>query len=126
MLNRPTLGLIVGAGLGALDGLSALLSAPEIAGEIGGIVMGSTVKGLVAGLITGLIARRMQAPRAGVLIGLLVASLLTLPIAWMNATHYHHPDYYWKIMAPGALVGAIVGYVVVRHGLAAGPRRQPA
>jgi hypothetical protein len=120
MLNRPVLGLLVGAGLGALDGLSALLSSPEMAGQIAGIVFGSTLKGLLAGVITGAIARRLQTARAGLLVGLLVASIITLPIAWMNANHYQRPDYYWKIMLPGALVGAIVGYVVVRHGRAAG------
>lgn len=26
------------------------------------------------------------------------------------------PAFYWKIMLPGALVGAIVGYVVMRYG----------
>jgi hypothetical protein len=126
MLNRPALGLIVGAGLGALDGLSALLSSPEVAGQIGGIVAGSTVKGLLAGVITGAIARRFQAPRAGILVGLLVAAVITFPIAYLNATSAGRPDYYWKIMLPGALVGAIVGFVIVRHGRAAAPREKSA
>ncbi len=121
MLNRPVLGLIVGASLGALDGLSALLSSPEVAGQIGGIVAGSTMKGLLAGLITGAIARRFRAPGPGILVGLLVAAALTFPIAWLNATHAGRPDYYWKIMLPGALVGVIVGFVVVRYGRAAAP-----
>ena len=37
-------------------------------------------------------------------------------IAYMNASQYGRPDYYWKIMLPGALVGAIVGYLVMRYG----------
>jgi mannose/fructose/N-acetylgalactosamine-specific phosphotransferase system component IIC len=122
MLNRPVLGLIAGAGLGALDGLSALLSSPEVAGQIAGIVIGSMVKGLLAGVITGAIARRFRAPGAGILVGLAVAALITFPIAYLNASHAGRPDYYWKIMLPGALVGAIVGFVVVRHGRAAPPR----
>jgi gas vesicle protein len=116
MLNRPLTGLVTGAALGAIDGLSALLTSPEVSDQIAGIVVGSTVKGLLAGVIVGSIARRFRAPGPGVGVGVVVASLVTFPIAYMNATHYGRPDYYWKIMLPGALVGAIVGYVVVRYG----------
>jgi threonine/homoserine efflux transporter RhtA len=116
MLSRPVLGLLVGTALGALDGLSALVSSPEVSGQIAGIVVGSTIKGLLCGVIVGAIARKLRSSRAGVAIGVVVASVVTFPIAYMNATHYGRPDYYWKIMLPGALVGAIVGYVVMRHG----------
>jgi hypothetical protein len=115
-LNRPLLGLLVGAGLGILDGLSALVSSPEVKDEIAGIVIGSSGKGLVAGLIVGLIARKLASSKWSTAIGVLVASVVTFPIAHMNAQHYGRPDYYWKIMLPGALVGAIVGYVVMRYG----------
>lgn len=118
MLNRPLLGLLAGAFLGAFDGFSALVSAPELSGEIAGIVIGSTGKGLVAGLVTGVIARKLTSSPASIAIGVVVASLLTAPIAHMNAQHYGEPSYYWKIMLPGALVGAIVGYVVMRYGRA--------
>jgi len=116
MLNRPLLGLLVGAGLGALDGLSALVSSPEMTDQIGGIVVGSTFKGLLAGVLCGLIARRMKNPTAGIALGTGLAAVITFPIAHMNASHYARPDYYWKIMLPGALVGAIVGYVIIRYG----------
>ena len=42
--------------------------------------------------------------------------MITAPIAHLNATAYDNASYYWKIMLPGALVGAIVGYVVTRYG----------
>lgn len=116
MLNRPLTGLVVGALLGVLDGLSALVSSPEVADQIGGIVVGSCIKGLLAGVIVGFIARKLRSPGVGTAIGVLVAGLITLPVAHMNAVHYGRPDYYWKIMLPGALVGAIVGYVAVRYG----------
>ncbi len=116
MLNRPLLGLLAGAGLGAIDGLSALVSSPEMSDQIGGIVIGSTFKGLLAGVLVGLIARRMKNPTLGIAVGTALAALITFPIAHMNATHYGRADYYWKIMLPGALVGAIVGYVVIRYG----------
>lgn len=116
MLNRPLTGLLVGAVLGVLDGLSSLVSSPEMSAQIGGIVVGSCLKGLFAGIIVGFIARKLQSTRVGVAAGVVVASLVTLPIAHLNASHYGRPDYYWKIMLPGALVGAIVGYIVMRYG----------
>lgn len=122
MLNRPVLGVIAGLVLGAFDGLTALVSSPELSSEIGGIVMGSSGKGLVAGLIIGFIARKLQSPGVGLLVGVAVASLVTLPIAHLNAQHYANPAYYWRIMLPGALVGAIVGYVVMRYGKAPAAR----
>ena len=85
MLNRPLTGLVTGAALGVLDGLSALLTSPEVSDQITGIVVGSTVKGLVAGLIVGAIARKFRAPGPGIGVGVVVASLVTLPIAYMNA-----------------------------------------
>jgi threonine/homoserine efflux transporter RhtA len=79
-------------------------------------VLGSTIKGLLAGVIVGAIARRLRSLAAGLGVGVTVASVITFPIAYVNATHYGRLDYYWKIMLPGALVGAIVGYVVLRYG----------
>ena len=117
-MNRPLLGLMVGAGLGVLDGLSALVSSPEVSEGIAGIVVGSAGKGLLAGVIVGLIARKLSSSRMSTFIGVVVAGVITFPIAHLNATHYGKPDYYWKIMLPGALVGAIVGYVVMRYGKA--------
>jgi hypothetical protein len=118
VLNRPLLGLAAGAALGALDGLSALVSSPEVADEIGGIVIGSSLKGLVAGVIIGVVARRLSSRPVAIAIGVLVAGAVTFPVAYLNATHYGNPSYYWKIMLPGALVGAIVGYAVMRYGRA--------
>jgi hypothetical protein len=125
-MNRPLMGLLVGAVLGAVDGLSALVSSPEVSGQIAGIVMGSTGKGLIAGIVTGLIARKLQSTRAGLAVGVFVAALVTFPIAHMNAEHYGRPEYYWKIMLPGALVGAIAGYVVMRYGRAPAARLERA
>jgi hypothetical protein len=115
-LNRPLLGLLAGIALGALDGLSALASAPEVAPEIAGIVFGSSMKGLLCGLITGAIARKLHTSRAGIIVGTVVALVLTAPIAYLNAKAAGNPSYYYKIMLPGALVGAIVGYVTMRYG----------
>lgn len=116
MLNRPLTGLVAGAALGILDGLSALLSAPEVSGQIAGIVVGSSVKGLLAGVIVGAIARKMTSTGWAVAIGIVVAAIITSPIAYLNAKQYGNTSYYWKIMLPGALVGALVGYVTMRYG----------
>jgi hypothetical protein len=119
-MNRPLLGLLVGAFLGVVDGLSALVSSPEVKEQIAGIVLGSSFKGLLAGIIVGVIARKLQSSRVGTAIGVAVAALITFPVAHLNATQYGRADYYWKIMLPGALVGALVGYVVMRYGKAPG------
>ena len=122
MTNRPLLGVIAGALLGAFDGLTALVSAPELAHQIAGIVIGSSTKGLLAGLIVGLVARKLHSTPVAILVGTLVAAVITFPIAYLNATQYDNASFYWKIMLPGALVGAIVGYVVMRY--AKPPRSQ--
>lgn len=125
-MNRPVMGLLVGLVLGAVDGLSSLVSSPEVRDELAGIVLGSSFKGLLAGIIVGFIARKLQSTKVGTLVGVGVAAVITLPIAHLNAQHYGRPDYYWKIMLPGALVGAIVGYVVMRYGKAPGAVTEPA
>ena len=45
-MKKPVLGLLLGAVLGAFDGLTAL-GTPEVASQIVGIVIGSTIKGLI-------------------------------------------------------------------------------
>ena len=59
-MNKPVFAMLLGAVLGAFDGWSALLSAPEVRPQIWGIIAGSTFKGLVAGLIIGFVAQRTQ------------------------------------------------------------------
>ena len=55
-----------------------------------------------------LIARKLTSSKWSTVIGMVIAAVITFPIAHLNATHYGRADYYWKIMLPGALVGAIV------------------
>ncbi len=114
-MNKPVLGLLLGGVLGVFDGLSALVSAPEVAPGIVGIVIGSTFKGLLAGVIIGWYAKKKQSVTAGVLFGLVVGAIFATAIALMPAdaagTHY-----YWQIILPGSLVGVIVGYVTQKYG----------
>lgn len=51
-MKKPVIGLLLGAVLGAFDGLTAL-GTPEVASEIVGIVIGSTIKGIVVGALVG-------------------------------------------------------------------------
>ncbi|NNE44130.1 MAG: hypothetical protein HKN12_07965 [Gemmatimonadetes bacterium] len=115
-MNRPLLGLLLGGVLGSLDGSTAYFSAPELRPEVLGIVMGSAMKGLVTGLVTGFVVRRFGSFPLGALVGAVVALVLTLPIAHMNAQYYGNMSYYWKIILPGALTGLFVGYLTVRYG----------
>lgn len=118
-MNKPVFGLLLGGLLGVFDGLSALVSAPEVSADIAGIVVGSTFKGLVAGILIGWFAKKVHSLPKGILFGLTVGALLALPIAIMNSQALGK-NYYWHIMLPGAMVGLIVGYATQRYS----PRRQ--
>ena len=116
-MSKPLLGLIVGAALGLLDGLSAFLS-PEAAPMMVQIVVGSTIKGLVTGMLAGLFARRMRSMPLGIAFALVVGLILSYFAAMTpdpQGTH-HYPE----IMLPGALLAAIVGFATQRYGRAPG------
>jgi hypothetical protein len=114
-MNKPLLGLVVGAVLGVFDGLSALLSAPEVAPQIMGIILGSTVKGMLVGVIAGFVARKVNSVPVGIAVGLAAGLFLAWLVASMPdpATGKH---YYWEIMLPGSLAGALVGWATQRYG----------
>jgi len=113
-MNKPVFGLVLGGILGVFDGLSALVSSPEVSSQIAGIVVGSTFKGLIAGVLIGWFAKKVNSLPLGVAFGLLVGAALALPIAIMNSNALHH-NYYWQIMLPGSVVGLIVGYATQRY-----------
>ncbi len=113
-MNKLLFGLVLGAVLGALDGLTALVSAPEVKPQILTIVVGSTFKGLVAGAIIGWFARKVNSLPLGILAGLVVGAALAYPIA-IAADPATGKVYFWEIMIPGALVGMIVGFATQRY-----------
>lgn len=113
-MNKPVFGLVLGGVLGVFDGLSALVTSPEVSNQITGIVVGSTFKGLIAGLLIGWFARKVSSLAGGIVFGLAIGAALALPIAIMNSRALHH-NYYWQIIVPGAIVGLIVGYATQRY-----------
>lgn len=114
-MNKPLLGLVLGGALGALDGLTALFSAPEVKPQIMAIVAGSTGKGLLAGLLIGLIARKIDHLTAVVVLGVVVAAIIALPFA-LGVDPVTGKRYFWEIMIPGSIVGLIVGYATQKYG----------
>jgi hypothetical protein len=113
-MSKPLLGILLGGVLGAFDGLSALVSAPELSSQILGIVIGSTFKGLIAGVLIGWFAHKVDSLGAGIIFGLGIGAALAFIIAWMQAAE--GAPYWLEIMLPGSFVGLIVGYATQKYG----------
>lgn len=111
-MNKVVYGLLLGGVLGILDGLTAWFT-PEVRPLLAGIVVGSTFKGLIAGLLIGWFARKVNSLPLGILFGTAIGLLLAYLVAAMPSETGKH--YYFAIMLPGALVGAIVGYATQRY-----------
>ncbi|MFO0838559.1 MAG: hypothetical protein U1D55_08510 [Phycisphaerae bacterium] len=112
-MNKPLLGLVLGAVLGLLDGASSWIDAQsdaEVRAGYAGIVMGSTVKGLLGGVVTGLYARRSKSATSVIVVGVLIGAALAFLVAALQ------DKYYLRITLPGAILGAIVGYATQRYG----------
>jgi hypothetical protein len=108
-MNKILVGLLLGAALGAVDGMTAWFT-PAVRPGIIGIVIGSTVKGMIAGIAAGWFARKVHSVAWGIAFGLLVGALLAYAVAAMQH------GYYFEIMLPGSIVGAIVGWATQRYG----------
>ena len=107
-MNKPVYGFLLGGVLGMVDGLTAWFT-PEVRPEIAMIVVGSSMKGILAGVLSGMFARKVLDVKMGTLFGLATGALLAFGVASMpdELTGKH---YYFQIMLPGSIVGAIVGY----------------
>ena len=114
-MKKPVYGMALGAVLGALDGFSSLLSAPETAPGILGIVVGSTFKGVLAGVLIGWFATRVKSLPLGMLFGLGVGAALAYAIVYLQSMEPGSPSYFWEIMLPRSLVGVLVGYATQRE-----------
>ena len=104
-MNKPLFGLVLGGLLGILDGMTAWFT-PDARPQMVSIIIGSTFKGLIAGVLIGWFARKVNSLPAGIVFGLTVGLLLAFAVAAMPSPTGKH--YYFEIMLPGAIVGAIV------------------
>jgi len=110
-MNKVVYGLIIGGVLGIFDGLTAWFT-PEVRPMLGTIVIGSTIKGLIAGVLIGWFAAKVHSLPLGILFGTTIGLLLAWAVAAMPSGTGQH--YYFAIMLPGSIVGALVGYATQR------------
>jgi hypothetical protein len=122
-MNKVLLGVLLGAALGAVDGATAWLT-PAVRPYMLGIIIGSTLKGIIAGVAAGWFARKVQSVPAGIAFGFVVGLLLAYGVAAMPSETGDH--YYFEIMLPGSIVGAILGWATQRYGRPAGVPRTAA
>jgi hypothetical protein len=111
-MSKPLFGLLLGGILGIFDGLTAWFT-PEARTQMLGIIIGSTVKGLIAGVSIGYFSKKVESLPLGIIFGLGVGLLLAYLVAAMPSETGKH--YYFEIMLPGAIVGAIVGYATQKY-----------
>lgn len=109
-MSKPLIGILVGAVLGALDGLTAWFT-PEVRDQLAGIVVSSTFKGIIAGIAIGFFAKKFHSLPLGLLFGLAIGAVL----AYLTA-RFAVGGYYFEIVFPGSLVGLIVGFATQKYG----------
>ena len=109
-MNKILFGLILGAALGLVDGATAWFT-PEVRKDMLGIIIGSTVKGMIVGVLAGWFARRVKSTAAGIVFGLVLGALLAYGVVLMNGGNW-----FFEIVLPGSIVGAIVGWATQRYG----------
>jgi hypothetical protein len=114
-MSKPVIGILLGAVLGAFDGLTAWFT-PAVRDQIAGIVVSSTIKGIIAGIAIGFFAKKYHSLPIGILFGLAVGALL----AFLTA-RFAVGGYYFEIMLPGSMVGLIVGFATQKYGRVPAP-----
>jgi hypothetical protein len=117
-MNKIVLGLVLGGILGIVDGLTAWFT-PAVRSQMLMIVAGSTFKGLIGGMAAGWFARKVHSVPAGIAFGFAVGLLLAFAVAAMPDPNGKH--YYFEIMLPGSILGAVVGWATQRYGKTAQP-----
>ena len=112
-VSKPLIGLLLGAFLGLLDGISSFFY-PDVRSQMMIIITFSTIKGLITGLIAGIVARKWNSLPLGIstgqIVGLFLAYLVSPPPDSSGA------NYYAEIMLPGSILGVIVGFATQRLG----------
>jgi len=114
-MNKPLVGLIAGAVLGVVDGATAWFT-PAVRSQMAGILMGSCVKGMLVGVLCGFIARKVNSTAIGLGAGAGLGLLFAYLVAAMPEPNGQH--YYLQIMLPGFVLGATIGFLTQRMGVA--------
>src|SRR5438552_1145535 len=107
-MNKPVAGLLVGAGLGLLDGATAWFT-PAVRPVIMSVLIGSTFKGMLVGVLSGLIARKVRSVPLGITAGAIIGLIFAWIVAALPSDTGEH--YYLQIMLPGFVVGGIIGFL---------------
>ena len=119
-MNKIVVGLMLGAVLGALDGATAWFT-PAVRSMMTSIMVGSIFKGMVVGLLSGWFARRVNSLQWGIIVGSVLGLGFAFAVAAMPSGNGQH--YYLEIMAPGFVVGAIIGFLTQKMGTPAASKR---
>jgi hypothetical protein len=106
-MKKVLIGIALGGVLGIFDGLTSCFT-PEVRSQLAAIVIGSCFKGILTGLAAGAFARKVNSVPLGILVGLVVGLALSFGVAQMQG------KYYFEIMLPGSILGAIVGFATQR------------
>jgi hypothetical protein len=119
-MSKVLIGILLGAGLGMLDGMGAY-AYPEVRDQILMIIVGSTFKGFPTGLVAGIVARKLNSIPIGIVVGFSVGLALSFLVAFLGDEQGRH--FYWQIMLPGSILGMIVGFATQKFGKATAPAR---
>ena len=112
-MNKPFIGLLVGAGLGFADGATAWFT-PVARPLIQSILVGSSIKGMAVGIAAGFFARKVSSETTGIIFGAILGLILAGLVA---SSPLPDGKYYWvEIMLPGFITGAIIGFLTQRYG----------
>jgi hypothetical protein len=111
--------VLLGAILGAFDGLTAWLepdirAKPDAGTTLGIIVMLSSLKSVIVGFLVGIFVLFIQNRAAVISFGLAMGLLMAYLVA-MSPDPDTGKHYYAQIMLPGGLVGLILGYATQRY-----------
>ncbi len=112
-MNKPVVGIVAGAILGAIDGATAWFT-PAVRDQVTMIMAASSVKGMIVGVLSGLIARKVNSNPIGIASGAALGLFFAYIVAAMPSETGEH--YYLQIMLPGFVVGAITGFLTQRLG----------